>query len=150
MSSPSTVITLGYSLVASPSLIITLGYGTSAVVTTPTDELLHSPADILRHLLVDLGAGVLPEDGTKTNWPIAEGQELNAPDNAICAYDTEGFDFGRAQVTGQRFEHYGVMLRVRSKVERVGWVKARSLCTIMDQEVYQAVSYTHLTLPTKA
>ena len=91
MSSPSTVITLGYTSVASPSLIITMGYGTTgAVETTPTDDLLHSPADILRHLLVDLGAGVLPENGTKTNWPISEGQELNAPDNAICTYDTEG------------------------------------------------------------
>ena len=122
---------------SAPSAVLGTGTGTDSEDPTPSDDLLHSPADILRHLLVDLGAGVLPEDGTKTNWPISEGQELNAPDNAVCTYDTEGFDFGRAQVTGQRFEHYGVMLRVRSKVERVGWVKARSLCTIMDQEVYQ-------------
>jgi hypothetical protein len=106
-------------------------------VGNPSGTLLHSPADILRRLMVQDGKGVLPTSATNTNWPISTSQELNAPDNTVTTYDTDGRDFGRSQPTSERFEHHGVMVRVRGMTFQEAWVKARALAVYLDEDVYQ-------------
>jgi hypothetical protein len=62
------------------------------------------------------------------------GQELNVPDAAVVLFNTDGVEFGRAQVTGQRFEHHGVRLRVRAATGRAAYPKALALAIALDQE----------------
>jgi hypothetical protein len=40
-------------------------------------------------------------------------------------------------VDGERAEHHGVMVRVRSASHSSGWAKARAIAVAMDTDVYQ-------------
>ena len=106
-------------------------------VGVPTGTLTHSPADVLRRLLIALGLGVTPASGTNSNWPTYTAQEPNSPDNVVTTYDVDGRDFGRTGLTGERFEHHGVQVRIRSATFPVGWTKARALSVALDEDVYQ-------------
>lgn len=106
-------------------------------VGVPTGTLTHSPADVLRRLLIAIGQGVTPASGTNSNWPIFESQEPSSPDNVVTTYDVDGRDFGRTGLTGERFEHHGVQVRVRAATKPVCWRKMREICVALDEDVYQ-------------
>lgn len=95
----------------------------------------HSPADIIRRLLVTLGKGVLPSAGTTSNWPIGL-VESDKPDNCITVYDTAGYQDGRLMVDGEQQEHPGVQIRIRSATRDVGYAKANAIAEALDKSVY--------------
>lgn len=100
----------------------------------------HSPADIIRKMLVNLGLGVTPSYSAagKYNgspWPVFAGGEPDTPDSAITVYDTAGVDHGRLMVTGERPEHHGILIRVRSAAHTAGYAKARAIAVALDTDV---------------
>ena len=96
--------------------------------------LTHSPADIVRRVLIDLGLGV---DPPSTPWPVFASGEPDTPDNCITVYDTAGLDHGRSMIDGELFGHNGVQVRVRSNSHATGWTKADAIQTGMAKSVYQ-------------
>ena len=96
--------------------------------------LAHSPADILRYLLIDLGHGTLPSDGAL--WPIYESQEPNLPDNVITTYNTTNVHQGRVMSDGEVQERYGIQIRVRATTELIAFVKSQAITISLDQDVY--------------
>lgn len=98
--------------------------------------LLHSPADILRQLLIDLELGTAYVDDA-TSWAVFASGEADMPDDCITVYDTEGRNHGREMVHGERQEHHGFQVRVRARNHAVGYLKARDIAVKLDQEVYQ-------------
>ena len=102
----------------------------------PSHVLDHSTADVIRHLMINLGHGVLPPTSAGDAWPIYRGNEPPAPDNCITVYDAQGVDHGRLMVTSERVIDYGFQIRVRSQTYEVGHTKARQLQVECD-DVYQ-------------
>lgn len=98
----------------------------------------HSPADVVRRLLIDLGLGAAPPAASSA-WPIYTGGEPNLPDQAITVTDTEGRGHGRDQVTGERQEHHGISIMVRAATFPAGYAKARDVATALDAQ-YQDVT----------
>ncbi len=98
-------------------------------------SLSHSPADIVRRLLIDLSQGTDPSDGG--SWPIFTGAESDTPDNAITIYDAASILGGRTQIDGEVQEHYGFRVRVRAVSHAVGDAKARAIAIVLDETVYQ-------------
>lgn len=97
------------------------------------DNTDHSPADIVRWLLISQGKGTDPEDGLA--WPIFTNNEHSTPDNCITTYDTSGILDGRIQSSGEMTEHFGFQIRVRSQSHNVGWRKINDLKTQIDQGI---------------
>lgn len=110
------------------------GTGGSTPPGTPTGDLAHSPADILRHVLIDLGIGTLPTDGGA--WPIATASEPGTPDAVITTYDTQGRSDGRSMIDGEGWQHYGVQVRVRAATHIVAYPKAKQVEVAVDQSIY--------------
>lgn len=108
-----------------------------SVVETPPEHasLDHSPADILRWALIDLGLGLEPPTNP---WPIYASSEPDVPDNCITVYDTIGIDDGRIMFDGNLQQHQGVQVRIRSKDHAVGWTKAAVIRSNLAREVYDA------------
>lgn len=104
-------------------------------VGVPSGTLEHSPADILGQLLVLMGVGTEPTDDL--SWPVYVANEPDLPDNCITVYDTAGRDDGRMQVSGERAEHHGVQVRIRSTTHPIGYLKAREVAVALDEDVYQ-------------
>lgn len=96
----------------------------------------HSPADVVRRLLVDLGLGSYPAIPT-SSWPIYSSEEPQTPDNVITVFDTVGRRQGRMMIDGAVEEHHGFQIRVRSADDRTGAVKARTIADTIDKEVYR-------------
>lgn len=93
----------------------------------------HPVSDILRRLLVTLGAGTLPS--ASGSWPI-HLDEPDTPDNVITVYGTVGRDDGRIQFSGERDQHRGFQVRVRAVSQIVGQAKAESVAKILDEDAY--------------
>lgn len=110
-----------------------------AFISRFNGELEHTPADILRYLLIALGEGVLPSNWSAGLWPIANDTENQTPDAYITTYDTSASDDGRSLVTGETFQHYGVQIRVRAGSNSSAWVKCKRLQTVLDQAVINEV-----------
>ena len=89
----------------------------------------HSPADVLRHALIQAGLGTLPS--ANGEWPIYTDHLPDKPDNAICTYDTTGVADGRL-MSGQTIRHPGWQVRLRGKTTRAAWVKAREVQRTLD------------------
>lgn len=102
-----------------------------------TNELLHSPADVVAYLLAELGVGSQPS--ASAAWPVFVSGEPDTPDNCITVYDTDGNDHGRNMVTGEIMGHRGVQIRVRSTTHQVGYLRAdlisETLAEIYDRTV---------------
>ena len=96
--------------------------------------LVHSPADIMRRLLIAKSQGTDPDDGLA--WPIYATSEPDLPDNCLTVFNTQGRDGGRVKQTGERQEHYGFQVRVRSLRADAGFLKARAVAIALDQDVY--------------
>lgn len=101
--------------------------------------LTYSPADILRRALIALGQGTDPVSPSSAQalvaWPIYCSLEPGEPDNAITVYDTVGRDDGRFHTSGERQEHHGIQIRVRSDTHVNGWTKARAIAVDLDQSI---------------
>ncbi len=96
----------------------------------PTSSLTHSPAEIIRAVLLQLGLGTDPTpwaSGIGNPWPVFASGEPNTPDDCITCYDTVGVDHGQSMVDLELYVHYGVQIRVRSNDHRTGWVKANDV-----------------------
>lgn len=89
----------------------------------------HSPAELLRRSLVLGGLGVLRSTNPTGAWPIYVGHMPDAPDEAMCLYDTSGFAQGRVLHAGDPtlIEKPGIQLRVRAGGFRTGYAKVRAL-----------------------
>jgi len=98
--------------------------------------LTHSPADVIRKLLVDLSLGALASEASATNWPVYFSAEPVTPDNAITVYDTPGVNSGRSMVDGKKMGLYGFQVRVRATDARVGWIKAHAIQATLAEVVY--------------
>lgn len=99
--------------------------------------LAHSPADVLRHVLVGIGLGTEPPTtpAAAQAWPVYAGAEPATPDNVVTLYDTAGVSDGRSMVDGELFQHYGVMVRVRAADHPTGWAKADAVRRALAREV---------------
>ena len=104
-------------------------------VGTAATGQVHSPADVVRWLLVSLGQATDPAAGTA--WPAYCANEPNAPDNVVTTYDTAGNLFGREHSGGEMQEHYGVQIRLRAATHAAGWAKINAITTALDESTYQ-------------
>jgi hypothetical protein len=96
--------------------------------------LSHSPAVIIKHLLVNFGVASLP--GAYNDWPVTDAHEADKPDNAITVYHTSGqVSDGRFQVNGEVQEDYGIMIRVRAVTDAIGSAKLNAIIGILNQSV---------------
>ena len=108
------------------------------------NSLRHSPAEIVRQLLINLGLGVAGSYDSSNRysgaaWPVTTNSEVDQPDNAITVYDTAGQGDGRSMIDGETFSHYGFQVRIRAQTHRLGWLKADSIETGLSKSVYQNV-----------
>lgn len=111
-----------------------IAFGYAGLETTGTTiPLAHSPADVLRRVLIALSEGV---DPPLTVWPIYASREPHSPDNCVTVIDTDGVQQGRYMKTGERAERHGVRIIVRATDHKVGWAKARALAVAIDEDVY--------------
>lgn len=100
--------------------------------------LLHSPADIIRRLIIALGLGTDPSSNLA--WPAYAPVEPANPDNILAVTTTTGRDLGRDMVTSTRLEMYGVQVMVRSSTEAVGYPKASAVADALDQLSWDSVT----------
>lgn len=98
-------------------------------------SLTHSPADIIRNLLVNLGLGTTPS--AAGSWPVYAEREPDAPDSVITVYNTAGRKDGRVQVGGEVQEHHGFQVRIRAANPVTGYTKAQAIAIALDETVYQ-------------
>lgn len=90
----------------------------------------HSPARIIRDMIVDLGLG--SEPSANTAWPVYADIEPDSPDPLIAVFDTAAVLQGRVQVSGQVQEFFGISILVRSANPSAGWTKANSVGIALD------------------
>lgn len=98
--------------------------------------LAHSPADVIRWLLVGLGLGT--DYRNVGLWPVYAAGEPPKPDNVLTVYDTVGTDDGSVMIgaRGELQGHYGFMVRVRAADHPVGWAKANAIRANLAETVY--------------
>ena len=96
--------------------------------------LSHSPAQIVRQLLIDLSLGTLPS--ASGSWPVYATHEPNTPDDCVTVYDTAGTDDGRSMISGELWGHDGFQVRVRGKDHDTGWLKADAIQAGLAESVY--------------
>lgn len=101
------------------------------------DFLHHTPSDIVRHLLIDLGVGTNPEN--RDPWPIFEAAEPDVPDEVITVLGQKGKTYGRNQLTGETIEKPGVQFRIRSSISNLAATKANEIAAVLDQAVLNNV-----------
>lgn len=93
-------------------------------------SLTHSPSDVIRYLLIDLGLGTAPSAGQA--WPVHVEREPASPDSVLTVYTTQGRTRGRTQRDGIVQEHYGIQIRVRDARPETGHVKANAVACALD------------------
>lgn len=99
----------------------------------PAVTLEHSPADILRRVLIDLGHGADPPTAP---WPIYAAGMPDVSDNCMAIFDTEGRDGGRSQIDGERVQHRGFQVQLRAATHSDGFSKAEAVAIALDEEIY--------------
>lgn len=90
----------------------------------------HSPADVLRSALVDLGLGSTPTN-PPGDWPVYVDSRPDRPDAAIVITDTAGQNQARV-FQGERAELYGVQILVTGATAAVAYPKAQDIATALD------------------
>lgn len=83
-----------------------------------SQNLDHSPADILRSLLPGIGIGTLPS--AVGQWPVYASNMPDRPDNLIVTYDTTPVLQGRTHPDGNVQERFGIQIIVRSVDDPTG------------------------------
>jgi len=95
----------------------------------------HSPADIVRYLIIKLSQGTLPSDNGV--WPVYASNVPDTPDSVITTTDTVGLHQGRTQNEGRVQERYGFQVAVRSVGHTNGYSKAQAIVVALDESAYQ-------------
>ena len=90
----------------------------------------HSPDDIIRNLIIDLGDGTAPDDGS--NWPVYCRKEPDTPEDVITVYQAANVLHGKEHPTGVMAEHYGAQVRVRAADYYTGWDKIQNIAVSLD------------------
>jgi len=103
-----------------------------------SSTMLHSPVEILRASLIAGGLGVLRSESPSEDWPIFVGHMPDAPDSAICVYDTAGVKDGRL-MTGKTIRHHGWQIRVRTTAYDTGFVKMAMVSDYLDTVLREIV-----------
>lgn len=98
-----------------------------------TGLLSHSPADIVRYILIGKTLATLPTDASA--WPSYVSKEPDTPDNCITIFDTEDVLEGRFMTSGQKQQHEGFQIRIRSVNYSTGHSKCRSIVNTLDTDV---------------
>ena len=93
----------------------------------------HSPADIIRHLLILAGFGSSPSG--LNNWPIFVSNLPDLPDNVITIYDTQGDTGLRSFSSLIRDERYGISVQVRATDHKTGFLKAHAIAIAFDNNL---------------
>jgi hypothetical protein len=99
--------------------------------------MIHPPSDILRRLLVN--AGICSENG---EWPAFVSFLPPEPDASIGIFDTMGMPDGRLMRTGERIEHPGLQIWIRSLDYLTGWTKGYTICKEIDAVAGVYVEYS--------
>lgn len=102
--------------------------------------LLHSPADVMSRLLVLLGVGTDPDAEPLGAWPVYCDTEPALPDNLLRVRDTSAQDDGRTQTDGERQEHPGFQVTVRSQTFPAGAAKANAVAIALDGQYQDVVT----------
>lgn len=95
----------------------------------------HTPADIVRALLVQLGEATEAEATPLGDWPCYATREPNMPDNCVSTFDTVGRDGGRIMQSGELLYNYGFQVRVRAVSLTVGWLKMDAIRKALAESV---------------
>jgi len=99
-------------------------------------ELLHTPAEIIAKMLVDLGMADYPENDGLTGWVVFPTKMPELPEQVIAVIDTVGRLHRRMHVTGVIGEHYGIQFLVRGANAPVtSYKKCKELMHFLDTEV---------------
>ncbi len=110
--------------------------------------LLHSPADVLRWMLIALGAGSDPTDVNSQGlpngaWPIYVDSEPSLPDNCVTLYDTAPSSDGRIMIDGENVQHPGFQVRIRGTDHPTAFVRAEYLEHVLAETLkYDTVHIT--------
>ena len=93
----------------------------------------HSPAEIVRKLLVDLSQGTEPS--AAGSWPIFAAREPTNPDSLITVFSTGIEHQGRDMNDGEVKDRYTVSVRVRCASDNTGYIKASNIGQALDKSV---------------
>ena len=96
--------------------------------------LTHSPADIVRNLLINLGLGTTPS--VSGSWHIYSDLEPGTPDSVITVYNTTSVIHGRRMTDGETNEHHGILIRIRDANPKSGYTKSRAIARSLDVDVF--------------
>lgn len=96
--------------------------------------LTHSPADILRYIIVAHGWGILPPGSSNPDWSVFVDKEPDRPDNCITLYNTSAKYNGRVH-SGEVQEQHGIQVRVRSALSNEGYTRARGVAIELDEQL---------------
>lgn len=100
-------------------------------------SLEHSPADIIRYLIIAHGLGTLHSGtGIPDDWTVFSDVEPDRPDRVITVYNTIGRKHART-FDGVIQETHGILIRVRSQTPKEGYAKAREIAVELDEQVLQ-------------
>ena len=95
--------------------------------------LTHSPAAVIRQLLVDLGEGTLPSaDGS---WPVYSYRSPDGVDSLITVTNTTPRRQGRYMPTGEVVQFYALQIAVRTTDPETGWTKVNAIATTLTESV---------------
>ena len=95
-------------------------------------QLSHSPAEIVRGLLVGLGHGITPTGSLDDAWPAFADEEPDNPTNCITVYETEGVSHAHLMHGGYHVENHGVQVKVRALTHPTAFVKAWAIAQAID------------------
>ena len=101
----------------------------------------HSPADVVRSLLIQLGLGSdLPanDQSPLSAWSVYKGAEPSAPDNVLTVTDTVGRESLREMVSGRVHSFYGFQVRIRSADPDEGFLKADAIRKGLAEDVLRS------------
>lgn len=94
----------------------------------------HSPADIIRHLLIAKLLGSYPVTPPGV-WPVYVSFEPDAPDNVITLFNTTGHSGGRVMIGGELQDHYGFQVRIRAVDDPTAYIKGNRIRAVMSEDV---------------
>jgi hypothetical protein len=109
------------------------------------DLLLHSAAQVVQQLLVDLGLGNLPvTTPTQPEWPVHHNNEPGSPNNVMTVTDTTPVE-GRRDSFGNREIRRGVQIMVRGGTHSQGFPRAEAVADALDSLVHpRSVTVTYV------
>lgn len=100
----------------------------------------HTPAHIMREVLINHGEAYLPPDGVGSDWPVYVGSLPITGDRAIALYNMTGNLEGRYMSTGETVDHPQVHFSVRGRNDVQASEKLLGLMEMADTISREAVS----------